>query len=132
MKALRLGQTLPEGLPHYELYAEKVGKEAHMLRHRADQLLQSNHQEVKKNLEKKLRELEAREILGKNLDLVLKEIERKKKLAAYELCLKDTKTHSITRKSTELTKRTVTQQRKMSLFQIRKNSVMTSKHLKSG
>lgn len=110
LKALRLGQTPPEGLPHYELYAEKVGKEAHMLRHRADQLRQSNHQEVKKNLEKKLRELEAREILGKNLDVVLKEIERKKKLAAYELCLKDTKTNSITRKSTELTKRTVTQQ----------------------
>lgn len=110
LNALRTGQPLPEGLPCYELHVEKVGKEAQMLRDRADQLLRSNHQEVKNRLEKELRELEDRETLGKNLEAVLKEIERKKKLAAYELCLKDTNTHSITRKSTELTKRTVTQQ----------------------
>lgn len=110
LSALRIGQPLPEGLTCYELYTEKVGKEAQMLRQRADQLLRSSHQEVKKKLNMQLLELEARETLGENLDVILKEIERKKKLAAYGLCLKETNTNSITRKSTELTKRTVTQQ----------------------
>ncbi|MDO8727920.1 MAG: AAA family ATPase [Candidatus Methanoperedens sp.] len=110
LRALRLGQPLPEALSNYELHAEKVGKEAQMLRHRADQLLRSNHQEIKKKLKVQLLELEARETLGKNRDVVLSEIERQKKLAAYGLCMKETNTHSITRKSTELTKRTVTQQ----------------------
>lgn len=110
LNALRTGQPLPEELLCYELHFEKVGKEAQMLRDRANQLLRSNHQEVKKKLEKDVLELNARETLSNNIDIFLNEIERKKKLAAYELCNKDTNTHSITRKSSELTKKAVTQQ----------------------
>jgi hypothetical protein len=55
-----------------------------------------------------LRELEGRELLGRHLDVVEAEIERKKQLAAYTLCVDDTATQMITRKSTELTKRLVT------------------------
>jgi ABC-type uncharacterized transport system ATPase subunit len=55
-----------------------------------------------------LGELEARVILGKGLQAVLDEIERKKRLAEYKNCLEDTSTLTITRKSTEITKGLVT------------------------
>lgn len=57
-----------------------------------------------------LLELEARVTLGDNLQLVLEEIERLKRVAAYTQCIEDTNTLPITRKSTELTKRLVTDQ----------------------
>jgi hypothetical protein len=52
--------------------------------------------------------LEARTTLKTHLQSVLDEIERKKRLAAYRQCLDDTATQSITRKSTELTKKLIT------------------------
>lgn len=55
-----------------------------------------------------LSELDARTTLRSHLQSVLDEIERKKRLAAYRQCLDDTATQSITRKSTELTKKLVT------------------------
>jgi hypothetical protein len=55
-----------------------------------------------------LAELEARELLGRNVQVVLSEIERKQRLAAYSQCIEDTATHAITRKSTELTKELIT------------------------
>ena len=57
-----------------------------------------------------LRELESRVTLNEHLTAVLGEIERQKRLAAYKQCLDDTSTQPITRKSTELTKRLVTDQ----------------------
>ena len=55
-----------------------------------------------------LKELEARVALRDQVDLVLGEIERKKRIAAYGQCVEDTSTNPLTRKSTELTKRLVT------------------------
>jgi len=55
-----------------------------------------------------LKELEARVILNAQLAAVVGEIERKAKVAAYGQCLEDVSTSAITRKSTELTKRLVT------------------------
>jgi len=43
-------------------------------------------------------------------DSTLAEIERKKRIAAYQLCLDETKTTGVTRKSSEVTKRAVTEQ----------------------
>ena len=57
-----------------------------------------------------LKEFEARAILGQHLNVVLGEIERKKRLAAYDQCIADTSTKAITIKSTELTTRLVTDQ----------------------
>ena len=56
-----------------------------------------------------LTELEARVALKDQLQPVLDEIERRKRIAAYSLCLEDTNTLPITRKSTDLTKRLVTE-----------------------
>ncbi|MCH7993348.1 MAG: hypothetical protein IIB57_02780 [Planctomycetes bacterium] len=61
-------------------------------------------------LETELRELEARQVLARHLKAVLAEIERKKRFAAYQLCLDETRTNAITRKSSEVTKLAVTEQ----------------------
>lgn len=55
-------------------------------------------------------DLESRVVLRNNRDAVLKEIERKIKLAAYSQCIDDTSTSALTKKSTELTKLLVTDQ----------------------
>jgi AAA domain len=60
-------------------------------------------------LETELRELEARMTLRDGLQGVLDEIERKKRIGAYKQCLDDTSTQPITRKSTELTTKLVTE-----------------------
>jgi len=67
-----------------------------------------------KDLTKKTQELRARKILEKHEELVLSEIERKKKLAAYGLCIDDTKTQTITLKSTAVTRTAVTKKLKQS------------------
>ena len=60
-------------------------------------------------LEAELRELEARVTLRDGLQGVLDEVERKKRIGAYKQCLDDTSTQPITRKSTELTTKLVTE-----------------------
>ena len=65
--------------------------------------------ETMNRLTAELRELNARKILGRHKQTVLGEIERKKKFAAYGLCINDTKTQAITLMSTDVTKRVVTQ-----------------------
>lgn len=57
-----------------------------------------------------LNDIESRVKLSNAEHIVLQEIERKRRLAAYRQCLDDTDTHAITRKSTELTKALVTDQ----------------------
>jgi hypothetical protein len=59
--------------------------------------------------ESELSELEARSTLAEHLDQVLGAIERKQRVAAYRQCINETGTASITRESTELTKRLVTE-----------------------
>jgi ABC-type cobalamin/Fe3+-siderophores transport system ATPase subunit len=82
---------------------------AKTLRERVVQLqAQSSTMEPKAAAE--LLELQSRVSLAENLPIVEGEIERKKRLAAYKLCLEDVSTSSITRKSTELTKRLITDQ----------------------
>lgn len=69
----------------------------------------SNDGEVSR-LTKSLREFDARETLEKEIPEVTREIDRKKRFAAYGICLDDVSTNLITRKSTEITKKCVTDQ----------------------
>jgi len=57
-----------------------------------------------------LSELESRVAFKSAMNVILSEIERKKRLNAYVQCIDDTATAGITRKSTELTKELVTEQ----------------------
>jgi hypothetical protein len=110
LEALQAGQPVPAALPTYESQTDTLSRETQALRNRAGHILRNSDQDTKNKLSNELRELDAREALGKQINLVLDEIERKKKLAAYQLCLQDTNTQGITRKSTEVTKLAVTQQ----------------------
>jgi ABC-type uncharacterized transport system ATPase subunit len=79
------------------------------LNDRASQLAKENV-ELDPTAALELSELESRVTLKGSLQVILGEIERKKRLAAYTECLNDTATQGITRKSTELTKELVTEQ----------------------
>ena len=73
--------------------------------------------ETRSRMSIEVRELRARQILAQHEQIVLEEIERKRKYAAYGLCIDDTKTHAITKKSSSVTQRVVTQQLKQSFGQ---------------
>lgn len=60
------------------------------------------------------KELRARKLLAKHEQMILDEIERKKKHAAYGLCIDETKTQAITQKSTAVTKTAVSKKLKQS------------------
>ncbi len=81
---------------------------AEQLEARVRALRSTSTDDTKKRITAEAQELRARKILAQNKDLVFSEIERKKKIAAYELCLNDTKTQMITQKSTAVTRTAVT------------------------
>jgi hypothetical protein len=101
------GQPLPssgvQNSPEADLRASSKG-----LRERAAQLRRQTPQMDAKDAAE-LKELEARAALKEEFQTVLNEIERKTRIAAYGQCVEDTSTAQITRKSTELTKRLVTE-----------------------
>lgn len=110
LKALQKNEAKPIELRRYKQYSEIVLKEANALRTRAKRLMSAMDSSTKEALFKEFNESEAREILGKHQNIIINEINRRKKIAAYQLCLNDTGTHTITRKSTEITKLAVTKQ----------------------
>ena len=85
---------------------------AEQLEERVRTLSGTSTEDTKKGMIVEAQELRSRKLLGSHLELVLNEIERKKKIAAYQLCLNDTKTKSITQKSTSVTRTAVTQKLK--------------------
>lgn len=87
----------------------RIMKASLALREHAQQL-SSSQTALSVVQQKELTELESRVVLKDNLQLVMDEIERKKRLAAYGLCVEETNTLAITKKSTELTKRLVSDQ----------------------
>lgn len=91
--------------------------------HRADALAEqieariktlrtSAAEETRKRIIAEAQELRARKLLAEHETLVLNEIERKKRFAAYELCMNETTTNAITQKSTAVTKTAVSQKLK--------------------
>ena len=59
-----------------------------------------------------LRELNARVLLGKHEQILLDEIERKKKIAAFSQCIEETKPTTITQKGSSITKAVVSERLK--------------------
>ena len=85
-----------------------LSKHIDSLRLRAKTITESNSTDNLVALSSELKELEARHTLHDNLDLVLAEIRRMQEIAAYQQCIGETRTNAITRKSTKLTKKVVT------------------------
>ena len=70
--------------------------------------------ETRKHMTAEVQELRARKLLAQHEQIVLDKIERKRKQAAYGLCIDDTKTQAITQKSTAVTRIAVTRKLKQS------------------
>lgn len=74
----------------------------------------SANDQTRKSMTADVQELRARKSLAAHQQAVLDDIERRKKFAAYGLCIDDTKTQAITAKSTAVTKAVVSQKLKKS------------------
>ena len=70
--------------------------------------------EKHKHMTAEAKELQARKMLATHRQTVLNDIERQKKYAAYGSCIEETRTHTITQKSTAVTKTAVSQRLKQS------------------
>ncbi len=70
--------------------------------------------DARKRMGAESEELRARKLLAKHVQLVLDDIERQKKYAAYGLCLDETRTQTITAKSTAVTRTAVSEKLKKS------------------
>lgn len=70
--------------------------------------------QTRKSMTAEAQEMRARKLLAAHQQTVLDDIERRKKYAAYGLCIDDTKTQAITAKSTTVTKTAVSQKLKKS------------------
>lgn len=112
--ALDRNAPLRDGLPPLATIHAQVMALASQLDERILALSGDTGVEKKKAMQAELQELKARLLLADSQHIVLREIERKKRVAAYELSLNDTKTTAITQKSTAITKSVVTQRLKAS------------------
>ena len=74
----------------------------------------SANDQARKSMTAEAHELRARKSLAAHQQTILDDIERRKKYAAYGLCIDDTKTQAITIKSTAVTKTVVSQKLKKS------------------
>jgi len=107
-------KDLPADCPDVVSVARETYSLAEQLEERAKTLRNRATDETRKQMQAEAQELRARKLLAQYEPLVLNEIERKKKFAAYELCLKDTTTNAITQKSSAVTKIAVSQKLKES------------------
>jgi len=112
--ALTENQVLSPDCPELLTVSANVEALAVQVEERIKTLGSSAKEEEKTRMVSEVQEFRARKLLAENEQIVLNEVERKKKVAAYELCLNDTKTQSITQKSTAVTKTSVTSKLKKS------------------
>ena len=110
--ALREDVDIAGGCPELKPVAAAIDGLATQLSERAAALQARADPERQERMNAEARELGARKVLARHEGLVLDEIERKTKYAAYELCLRETRTNSITRMSTFLTRKAVTEELK--------------------
>jgi energy-coupling factor transporter ATP-binding protein EcfA2 len=110
--ALSENKDLAADCPDTVCIANKVDALAEQLQSRIKTLRDSATDQVLEPIIAEERELRARKLLAKHQQLILDDIERRKKYAAYNLCVDETKTQAITQKSTAVTKTTVSQKLK--------------------
>ena len=94
--------------------AEQTNVLAKQIESRIQALRTTSADESRKGMGAEANELRARKWLATRQQAVLDDIERRKRYAAYSLCIEETRTHAITQKSTAVTKLAVTQKLKQS------------------
>lgn len=112
--ALNENKDLAADCPTLASFAHEVDALAGQIAERIQTLHTNATDDKRKLMAAEAQELRARKLLAKHGQTVLDEIERKKKHAAYGLCIDDTKTHAITQKSTSVTKTAISQKLKQS------------------
>ena len=112
--ALTSGTDLAADCPALVAISSEAEAFAEQLKDRVRTLKGMPTDETRERMRAEVQELRARKVLARNEELVLHEIERKKKVAAYEVCLNDTKTQTITQKNTAVTRTAVTEKLKKS------------------
>jgi energy-coupling factor transporter ATP-binding protein EcfA2 len=110
--ALIEDKDLDADCPALATVTQEVDALAGQIAERSETLRTSATDDSRKRMTDEEAELRARKLLAKHEQTVLDEIERKKKHAAYGLCIDDTKTHAITQKSTAVTKAAVSRKLK--------------------
>ena len=106
--ALSKDQDLAEGCATLISVTDVIDDLTNQISERIRNLNNSTTGDTPKLITKKLQELRARELLANHEQIVLDEIDHKKKSAAYDHCMNDTQTRAITRKSTIVTRQAVT------------------------
>lgn len=119
--ALTEDKDLEGACPGVAFVAHEADALAEQIAARVKALQSSATGETRKRMSAEVQELRARKLLAQSESLVLKEIDRKKRLAAYGLCINDTTTNAITQKSTAVTKTAVSQKLKQSFGDELKN-----------
>lgn len=114
INALKNKEEKPESYPPFAFPIAPLEAMCAQLDERAAALKKEATPELKEKLAAELNEFRARAILAKNLQIVLDDIERHKKNAAYGLAENDTRHNAVTVKSTEVTKAVVTEKLKSS------------------
>jgi hypothetical protein len=114
VETLTANADLPQDFPAPPSIETEVSGFAGQLQERATALSADISSEKHKHLIAEAQEFRARVLLAKNEQLVLDEIDRKKRDAAYEQAIGETKTTAITKKSGEVTRAVVTKKLKES------------------
>ncbi len=112
--ALTEDEDLAADCPALASVAHEADALGEQIEARVETLRTSSTDETRERLTAEAQELRARKQLAQHEALVLNEIELKKRIAAYEICINDTTTNAITQKSTAVTKTAVTQKLKQS------------------
>ena len=107
-QALRQDGDLAEDCADLILIATDIAALAAQFAERTAALGARGDPEVQTRMAEEARELRARKVIAKHEAIVLAEIERKRKHAAYDSCVRETSTNAITHKSTQLTRKAVT------------------------
>ena len=107
--ALSEDKDLPSDCSVLVCVAGEADALAEQIEARIETLRTSATDQTRKRMTAEAQELRARKVLALREQVVLDEIERKKRYAAYGLCIDETKTKAITHKSTAVTRTAVTQ-----------------------
>jgi energy-coupling factor transporter ATP-binding protein EcfA2 len=119
--ALAEDKDLAVDCPALAAVAHKADGLKELIDERVKTLRTGATDETLKRLTVEVQEFRARKLLAQHEQAILAEIERKKKYAAYGLCIEETKTHAITQKNTAVTRTAVTQKLKDSFQHELKN-----------
>jgi energy-coupling factor transporter ATP-binding protein EcfA2 len=112
ISALSEDRDLPVDLPNCAAVVAEAADLATQIEARIKTLRATAAIEMRTNLSAEAQELRARKLLAANEQVVIEDIERRKKYAAYSACVEDTRTQAITAKSTAVSKVVVSQKLK--------------------